>query len=163
MTSTQPPRPAFAIAALIAALTLLAPHSATAQATQAAKRPRRSSPLAYDLPGDWPAYGHDAAGTRYSPLTQINRDNVSQLKVAWTFHVEDLSDGKDGRRRSSLETTPILIDGTLYLTSGYNRVFALDPETGKQKWVFDPMVDTAGEFGDGLINRGVASWINRIS
>ena len=108
----------------------------------------------------WPAYGHDAAGTRYSPLTQINRDNVSKLQVAWTFHVEDLSDGSDGRKRTGLETTPILVDGTLYLTSGYNRVFALDPETGKQKWVYDPMVDTTVEYGDGLINRGVATWFD---
>jgi quinoprotein glucose dehydrogenase len=161
MTTTLTPRTAFVLAAFAAMVSLAVPHSAGAQAAKAPERPRRSSPLAYDQPGDWPAYGHDAGGTRYSPLTQITRDNVANLKVAWTFHVEDLSDGKDGRRRSSLETTPILIDGTLYLTSGYNRVFALDPETGKQKWVFDPMVDTAGEFGDGLINRGVASWINR--
>ncbi len=108
----------------------------------------------------WPAYGHDAGGTRYSPLAQINRDNVAQLKVAWTFHVEDLSDGTDGRKRSGLETTPILVDNTLYLTSGYNRVFALDPETGKQKWVYDPMMDTTVEYGDGLINRGVAAWLD---
>jgi quinoprotein glucose dehydrogenase len=108
----------------------------------------------------WPAYGHDAAGTRYSPLTQISRDNVSKLQVAWTFHVEDLSDGSDGRKRTGLETTPILVDDTLYLTSGYNRVFALDPETGKQKWVYDPVVDTTVEYGDGLINRGVATWVD---
>ena len=161
MTSTPPKsRPTFVLAALSAAflLTLCTPHCAFPQTSH---RPRRSSPLAYDLPGDWPAYGHDAAGTRYSPLTQITRDNVSQLKVAWTFHVEDVSDGSDGRKRTGLETTPILIDGTLYLTSGYNRVFALDPETGKQKWVYDPMIDTAVEYGDGLINRGVASWIKR--
>src|SRR5580658_3243688 len=85
----------------------------------------------------WPYYGHDAGGTRYSPLTQINRDNVSKLQVAWTFHVEDISDGSDGRKRTGLETTPILVDDTLYLTSGYNRVFAIDPETGKKKWVYD--------------------------
>jgi quinoprotein glucose dehydrogenase len=111
----------------------------------------------------WPAYGHDAGGTRFSPLTQINRNNVSKLKVAWTFHVEDLSDGADGRKRSGLETTPILVDGTLYLTTGYNRVFALDPETGKQKWVYDPMIDTTVEYGDGLINRGVATWLDSTS
>ncbi|MGC1384323.1 MAG: pyrroloquinoline quinone-dependent dehydrogenase [Candidatus Acidiferrales bacterium] len=108
----------------------------------------------------WPAYGHDAGGTRYSPLAQINRDNVTNLKVAWTFHVDDLSDGNDGRKRSGLETTPIVVDDTLYLTSGYNRVFALDPETGKQKWVYDPMLDTTIPYGDGLINRGVATWLD---
>jgi quinoprotein glucose dehydrogenase len=107
----------------------------------------------------WAYYGHDAGGTRYSPLTQINRQNVAQLKVAWIFHTEDISDGSD-RKRSGLETTPILVDGTLYLTTGFNRVFALDPETGKQLWVYDPRIDVTGNYGDGLINRGVATWLD---
>jgi quinoprotein glucose dehydrogenase len=107
---------------------------------------------------DWPYYGHDAGGMRYSPLSQINRANVATLKVAWTFHVGDISDGRGGKKRSGLETTPILVDGTLYLTTGFNRVFALDPETGKQRWVYDPMLELAGDYGDGLINRGVAAW-----
>ena len=110
--------------------------------------------------GDWPFYGHDAGGMRHSPLTQINRDNVSTLKVAWTFHVGDISDGTGGKKRSGLETTPILVDGTLYLTSAFNRIFALDPETGKLRWVYDPMIELAGEYGDGLINRGVAAWLD---
>jgi quinoprotein glucose dehydrogenase len=109
---------------------------------------------------EWPDYGHDAGGMRYSPLTQINRDNIANLKVAWTFHVGDISEGGGGRKRTGLETTPILVGGTLYLTTGFNRVFALDPETGKQRWVYDPMVDTAASYGDGLINRGVAAWID---
>ncbi len=108
----------------------------------------------------WPYYGHDAGGMRYSPLAQINRENVASLKVAWTFHVGDISDGSGGKKRSGLETTPILVDGTLYLTTAFNRVFALDPETGKQRWVFDPMIDIAESYGDGLINRGVAAWID---
>ena len=73
---------------------------------------------------DWSYYGHDAGGTRYSPLKQINRENVVNLKVAWTFHVGDISDGSGGKKRTGLETTPILVDGTLYLTTGFNRVFA---------------------------------------
>jgi quinoprotein glucose dehydrogenase len=109
---------------------------------------------------DWPYYGHDAGGTRYSPLSQINRENVANLKVAWTFHVGDISDGTGGKKRSGLETTPILVDGMLYLTSGLNRVFAIDPETGRQRWVYDPMIDIAGNYGDGLINRGVAAWLD---
>jgi len=109
---------------------------------------------------DWAYYGHDAGGMRYSPLKQINVGNVSQLKVAWTYHTSDISDGKGRAKRSGLETTPILVDGTLYLTTPFNRVIALDPETGKERWTFDPMVDTAVEFGDGLINRGVATWLD---
>jgi quinoprotein glucose dehydrogenase len=109
---------------------------------------------------DWAYYGHDAGGTRYSPLTQINRENVKNLRVAWTFHTGDISDGSGRPKRSGLETTPILVDGILYLTSPFNRVFAVNPETGKQLWVFDPMIELAGDYGDGLINRGVATWLD---
>ena len=84
---------------------------------------------------DWAYYGHDAGGTRYSPLTQINRENVAKLQVAWTFHTGDISDGSGRPKRSGLETTPILVDGMLYFTTPFNRVFAVNPETGKQLWV----------------------------
>src|SRR6266446_3198137 len=107
---------------------------------------------------EWPYYGHDAGGMRYSPLAQINRENVSQLKVAWVFHTGDISDGSGGRKRSGFETTPILVDGTLYLTTPFNRVIALDPETGTQRWAYDPKTKLTWDYGDGLINRGVATW-----
>jgi quinoprotein glucose dehydrogenase len=108
----------------------------------------------------WPYYGHDAGGMRFSPLNQINRDNVSELKVAWTFHTGDISDGSHDRRRSGFEATPILVDGTLYLTTPFNRVIALDPESGKQRWAYDPFVDPTLDYGDGLINRGVSTWVD---
>ena len=60
--------------------------------------------------------------------------------------------------RSGFETTPLLIDGTLYLTTPFNRVIALDPETGTQRWAYDPKTDLTLNYGDGLINRGVATW-----
>ena len=107
---------------------------------------------------DWPFYGHDAGGMRFSPLVQINRENVSQLKVAWTFHTGEISDGRHGRKRSGFETTPILVDGTLYITTPFNRVIALDPETGTQRWAYDPKTHLDWDYGDGLINRGVATW-----
>jgi membrane-bound PQQ-dependent dehydrogenase (glucose/quinate/shikimate family) len=110
--------------------------------------------------GDWAYVGHDAGGMRYSPLKQINADNVKNLRVAWTYHVGDISDGKGFARRSGFETTPILVDGILFLTTPFNRVIALDPETGKEKWTFDPMVDIVTGYGDGLINRGVATWLD---
>jgi quinoprotein glucose dehydrogenase len=97
---------------------------------------------------------------RYSPAMQINRDNVSKLKVAWVFHTGDMSDGSQGRKRSGFETTPILVDGTLYLTTPFNRVIALDPETGKQRWAYDPKIDQTWQSGDGLINRGAATWVD---
>jgi len=109
---------------------------------------------------DWPNYGNDPGGMRYSPLTQINRDNVSHLKLAWTFHTGDISDGTHDRRRSGFEATPIFVNGTLYFTTGFNRVIALDPETGKQKWAYDPKIDLTLEYGDGLVNRGVSTWLD---
>jgi quinoprotein glucose dehydrogenase len=110
--------------------------------------------------GDWPVYGHDPGSTRFSPLAQINRDNVSTLTVAWTFHTGDVSDGKGNRRRSGFEATPIVVDGTLFLTTGFNRIIALDPATGAQRWAFDPQTTLTAGYGDGLINRGVAAWLD---
>ena len=108
---------------------------------------------------EWPYYGHDAGGMRFSPLAQINRENVAQLKVAWMFHTGDISDGSGGGNRSGFETTPLLVDATLYLTTPFNRVIALDPETGTQRWAYDPRIERNWNYGDGLINRGVATWL----
>jgi len=95
--------------------------------------------------------------TRHS---EINRENVSKLKVAWTFHTGDVSDGSHDRRRSGFETTPIVVEGTLYFTTPFNRVIALDPATGKQRWSYDPKIDLTLDYGDGLVNRGVATWLD---
>ena len=109
---------------------------------------------------DWPFYGHDTGGMRYSSLTQITRANVERLAVAWTYHTGDISDGSRGMQRGGFETTPLVVDGTLYLTTGFNRVIALDPETGRERWTYDPFVELQGDYGDGLINRGVAIWLD---
>ena len=135
-------------------LTCSTEHNVSAQATKPSKA------AAPETADDWAYYGHDPGGMRYSPLTQINRENVAKLKVAWTYHTGDISDGKERPKRSGFETTPILVDGTLYLTTPFNRVIALDPETGKERWSYDPMLERAGNYGDGLINRGVAVWLD---
>jgi quinoprotein glucose dehydrogenase len=123
-----------------------------------------AAPAPPDSAGDsWPCYGHDAGGMRYSPLTQINRESVSALKVAWTFHTGDISEASGRRKRSGFETTPLLVDGTLYLTTAFNRIIALDPETGSQRWAYDPKIDLDGDYGDGLVNRGVATWLDTSS
>jgi len=107
---------------------------------------------------DWPYYGGDAGGSRYSPLTQIDKSNVAELKVVWEYHTGDLSDGSDNRRKSEFETTPIVVDGTMYLSTPFNRVVALDPETGWEKWSFDPKIDLHAGYSEGLVNRGVGLW-----
>jgi quinoprotein glucose dehydrogenase len=113
---------------------------------------------------DWPAYGHDPGGMRFSPADEITRENVSRLAVAWTVHTGDVSDtaspGPNDRKRSAFENTPILVDGVLYVTTPFNRILALDPQTGAQRWVYDPFVDLTGDYGDGLINRGAATWLD---
>ncbi len=80
--------------------------------------------------GEWSSYGGDPGGSRFSPLAQINRTDVQQLKIAWIYHTGDVSDGAKHPRRSGFETTPIVVDGTLYLSTAFNRVIAVDPETG---------------------------------
>jgi len=109
---------------------------------------------------EWPVYGHDPGGSRFSPLTQVNRDNVSQLRVAWIAHSGDAAAGANGRGRTGFEATPIVVDDTLYYTTGTNRVIAVNPADGTKRWAYDPHVDVTADYGDGLINRGVVSWID---
>ena len=91
-----------------------------------------SSAIAQPVPqkGDWPYYGRDAGGTRYSPLDQINTGNVTKLQRAWTYHT-----GEKGR---AWEVTPIVAGGLMYLATPGQRIVALEPETGREVWKFDP-------------------------
>ncbi|MGI8746072.1 MAG: pyrroloquinoline quinone-dependent dehydrogenase [Bryobacteraceae bacterium] len=109
-----------------------------------------------DTDGLWPAYGHDPGGTRFSPLAIVNRQNVTQLKVAWTFHTGDLYQPKSGRK-SQFESTPLFMDGTLFVTTPFGRVIALDPDTGRQRWSYDPKVNPKAGYGD-FANRGASTW-----
>src|SRR6266550_4177338 len=111
---------------------------------------------ATDSSGDWPVYGHDPGGQRFSPLTAINRKNVGTLKVAWTFRTGDAYRPKNGRP-TAFEATPLYINGTLYLSTPLGRVIALDPVTGKQRWSYDAKVDRDKGYGD-FANRGVSAW-----
>ena len=94
--------------------------------------------MAAQTGNDWPAYGRDAGGSRFSPLRQINRDNVSQLKIAWTYRTGAADIKAVSSGNAAFESTPILVDGLLYLTTPYSRVIALDPATGTERWTFDP-------------------------
>ncbi len=105
---------------------------------------------------DWPGVGNNPGCMRYSPLDQINRENVSQLKPVWTYHTGEL----EGRTGKTIECTPIVVDGVMYLTTGYLRVVALDAATGKELWQFDPLKDYPFEHQptSGGVNRGCAFW-----
>jgi quinoprotein glucose dehydrogenase len=93
---------------------------------------------------------------RYSPLDRINRANVARLKPAWTYHTREL----EGRVGKTIECTPIVIDGVMYVTTGYLRVVALDGATGKELWQFDPLKDHPfpHQPASGGVNRGCAHW-----
>ena len=108
---------------------------------------------------EWPVYGGDAGGTRYSSLREINRSNVTRLKTAWTYHTGDMSDGTQYPVRSAFEATPLMIDGVLYVVTVFDRLIALEPETGKELWAFDPKLDkTRSQML--FSNRGIAHWTN---
>lgn len=109
---------------------------------------------------EWPVYGHDSGGTKYSPLARIDRANVKNLRAAWTFHTGDMYDPKGrGGKRSAFECTPLFVNGTLYVTTPFGRLIALDPDTGSQEWAFDPKSDITAGFGD-FANRGAATWVD---
>src|SRR3954452_3468663 len=105
---------------------------------------------------DWPGVGNDAGCMRYSALDQINRENVSQLAPAWTYHTGELK----GRAGKTIECTPIVVEGVMYVTTGSLRVVALDAATGEELWRFDPLKDHPFEHStaSGGVNRGCAYW-----
>ena len=103
---------------------------------------------------EWPNVGNDKRGTRYSTLDQINRENVKQLKVAWTYHT------KDATETSTIECTPVVADGRMFVTTVTSKVVALDPATGRELWKFDPYAAAVPKRprASGGVNRGVAYW-----
>jgi quinoprotein glucose dehydrogenase len=113
--------------------------------------------VSLQAPGDWPAYGRDPGGSRFSPLTQITRQNVTQLQVAWTYHTGILDMSGMSHRPPALEVTPIVVDGTMYVSTPTGIIAALDPATGTERWRFDAGVNPHRGYGD-FVSRGVTFW-----
>jgi len=123
-------------------------------------------------PGDWPSYGRDPGGTRYSPLTQITPENVARLKVSWTYHMrplgaaaatpvmpamaETMGEGPESAPHRTgfavSEASPLVIDGAMYLPTPYGRVVSLDADTGRELWAYQM------EGRDQPSTRGVEYW-----
>ena len=103
----------------------------------------------------WPVWGHGVEGMRHSANTQITPANVRNLQLVWTYRTGDLSP-EDVRKDLAVEATPILANNTLYLCSPRNRIIALDPVTGTQKWMVDAKPDTNG--ATVITCRGVSYW-----
>jgi quinoprotein glucose dehydrogenase len=92
--------------------------------------------------GEWTSYGGAASGQRYSPLDQINRGNVARLTKAWEFHTGDLP-GPDDPVEITNQVTPLKIGDTLYLCTPHSIAIALDATTGRERWRFDPKIQSA--------------------
>lgn len=129
-------------------ITAFATAFAAGATAHAARSSRQETPT-----GEWRVYGSDFAGSRYSPLDQINRDNFRNLRVAWTWSSidNDLLKSHPELHPGPNEATPLMIGGVLYTSTSLNQVAALDATTGKLRWSYDP-----GCFGG--VHRGLAYW-----
>jgi quinoprotein glucose dehydrogenase len=109
------------------------------------------------LSSDWGYYGGDALGQHFSSLDQINRGNVARLAPAWTYRTGELGEGFASAGQLTFEATPVLAFGRLYLETATNVVIALDPESGRERWRFDPHIDRARRYAEASA-RGVSAW-----
>ena len=108
---------------------------------------------------EWPYVGAEQSHTKYSALADVDRTNVGDLEIAWQWDPNEMPLPEHGARPGSFEATPLMIDNTLYFSTMYSRVVALDAETGAEKWVFDPRVYELGGRGaspGGFKHRGLA-------
>src|SRR6267378_4109351 len=108
---------------------------------------------------DWSANGRDAQGTRYSPAAEITRKNVTHLEVAWTYRTGETDPRFKTEKPTAFEATPLVVDGMMYVGTPLGRVIALDPATGRERWVFDPKIKRDVSYGD-FASRGVSTWLD---
>src|ERR1700722_7416058 len=130
------------------------PAPAAARAAAGRVDAERLANAAQD-PDNWFTPGRDAQGTYYSPLDAIDDHNVSRLGFAWEY--------KLGTKRG-LRGTPVVVDGVMYATGNWGRVYAVEAATGREMWTYDPGVE--GQYGRyaccDIVNRGLAVWQGRI-
>jgi quinoprotein glucose dehydrogenase len=114
-------------------------------------------------PVEWPYYGGDPGGTKYSPLADVNAANVPQLKQAWEWRTREKALPEFGTRPGNFQATPLMIGNVLYFSTPYNRVVALNADTGAELWSYDPKAYEDGQppNGTGFVHRGVAAWRDR--
>ena len=115
--------------------------------------------------GEWRSYAGDPGSTKYSPLDQIDATNFEELQIAWRWQSADgaldLDALREQRSRASirgLQVTPLMVDGTLYLSTAMYQVAAIDAGSGETVWVYDPQVYLGGQPTHGYGSRGVAYW-----
>jgi quinoprotein glucose dehydrogenase len=125
----------------------------------AAAPPGRQAP---EEEPQWGWYGGDAGGARQSPLAQIDRSNVDQLEIVWTYRTGELGAGFKRADKLTFEATPILVRGLLYVSTATSIVIALDPVRGKPRWRYDPQIERDAHYAEAA-SRGVSSWIDPAS
>ncbi|MEP9039180.1 pyrroloquinoline quinone-dependent dehydrogenase [Enterobacter hormaechei] len=116
-----------------------------------------ATPLVPSTP-TWDSFHGQLNAQKYSPLTQITADNVSKLTKVWEFHTGDVSDGKGDTPATVWSATPIFANDTLYIGTPFDRLIALDPGTGKEKWHYDTKSSRKALTQPVLKNRGVSYW-----
>ena len=121
--------------------------------------PAPAPPPSASAAGDWPSYGGGVEGARHSPLADIDTASVRRLALAWTYHTGELGPESRTPGRRSLEVTPIVVDGTMYIITPLARIIALDPVTGRERWRYDARLDRGIGFGDHT-SRGVSTWLD---
>ena len=110
---------------------------------------------------EWLSYGGDNASSKYSPLDQVGGDNFNRLQVAWTWRSPDeaLEKANPQLKTWTWESTPLMVDGVLYVSTSLSQVAAIDAATGKTRWVYDPETWKNGTpSNNGFVHRGVAYW-----
>jgi quinoprotein glucose dehydrogenase len=128
-------------AALVAACACVAPLAHAADAANS----------------DWPTYGNDPGGSRFAPLHQIDRSNVTGLRQVWSYRTGDLGEGFPSGKRLAFEATPILIDGVLYVSTPYGQVHAIRAATGERIWQYDSQLPKDRQYSENT-SRGVSAW-----
>ena len=125
----------------------------------------RFDAAAADNPDDidtspWSWYGGDPGGTRSSDLQQIDRKNVSQLQIVWTYRTGELGKNFARADKMAFEATPILIDGLLYFSTPTDIVIAIDAANGRERWRYDPRIARNSQYSEAT-SRGVSFWSER--
>lgn len=114
--------------------------------------------VVYAVDQGWPVHGATPEGTRYSPLSQINRNNVDELEIAWRYRTGEMERRGEKFAQSKDQNIPVTVAGNLVICTPFNRVIALDPATGQERWVFDPDVTMDLQPPAPYACRGVAAW-----
>jgi quinoprotein glucose dehydrogenase len=105
----------------------------------------------------WPTYANDPGGTRYSSALQIDRTNVTRLQLAWTYRTGAMDVQAESKHKAAFEATLILVEEKLFLSTPYNHVIALSPQSGARLWEYDPHINLSQNYSE-VTSRGVSAW-----